>query len=63
MSLKDVVSLKEASGILGTSDANIRKGIKEGRYNKKMYRKTDGGGYIFVRKYIEELKKKRDEAS
>lgn len=50
-----VITLTEASEMLGVTGQAIRKWIAKNKLNKEKYRKSTNT-YIFVKSYIEELK-------
>ena len=54
-SVNNVISVKEASEILKIAEVTIRKKAQKGEFDKKKYRKTKNGSYIFDKKYIESI--------
>ena len=57
MSLNDVLTLSEVSKILNIPTSTLRTRIQKNSINKKYFRKTEEGVYLFTKKYVEDEKK------
>jgi IS30 family transposase len=55
--IDEILTLTEVAKELNVTPAAIRMKLKRKNIDKKYYRKTDDGLYLFYRKYIEDEKK------
>lgn len=58
--LDQVVTMSEACKLIGITQQGMSKKLLAGKLDSSMYRKADGGGYLFIRSYVDKLKAEKE---